>query len=227
MEIIKVKNLYKTYKQGSDKIIAVNNTNLKIKQGEFIAIVGPSGSGKSTLLHILAGLDMPDSGEVYINKTNIVNLKGDDLTLFRRKHIGFIFQFYNLLPFLTVKENILLPAFFTNKNYSSYNKLINSLNLKDKENYLPNDLSGGQQQRCAIGRALITNPLVLFADEPTGNLDSHNAKKIINLFKYYNKLGQTIIFVTHDNYLAKKAKRIITVKDGKIVKDIKNVKTNF
>ncbi len=227
MEIIKVKNLYKTYKQGSDKIIAVNNTNLKIKQGEFIAIVGPSGSGKSTLLHILAGLDMPDSGEVYINKTNIVNLKGDDLTLFRRKHIGFIFQFYNLLPFLTVKENILLPAFFSNKNYSSYNKLINSLNLKDKENYLPNDLSGGEQQRCAIGRALITNPLVLFADEPTGNLDSHNAKKIINLFKYYNKLGQTIIFVTHDNYLAKKAKRIITVKDGKIVKDIKNVKTNF
>ena len=223
--MIKVEKLFKSYRQGSDMIMAVNNTSLEVKKGEFVAIVGPSGSGKSTLLHLLAGLDKPDSGEIIINNTNITNFNNEEMTIFRRENIGFIFQFYNLLPMLSVKENILLPALLAGKKTDNYEKIIKDLNIKDKENYLPNDLSGGQQQRTAIGRALINNPKILLCDEPTGNLDSVNAKKIMNLFKHYNELGQTIIMVTHDLKLAKQATRIITVKNGKIVKDIKNVKT--
>ena len=223
--MIKVKKLFKTYKQGVDIVVAVNNACLNIKKGEFVAIVGPSGSGKSTLLHLLAGLDKADSGEIIINNTDITKLNNEEMIIFRRENIGFIFQFYNLLPMLSVKENILLPALLSGKKTNAYEKIINDLNIKDKENYLPNDLSGGQQQRTAIGRALINNPKILLCDEPTGNLDSVNAKKIMNLFKHYNELGQTIIMVTHDLKLAKQATRIITVKNGKIVKDIKNVKT--
>ena len=224
--MIKIKKLFKTYKQGTDKIVAVNNTYLDIKKGEFVAIVGSSGSGKSTLLHLMAGPDKPDSGEIIINKTNITNLNSEEMTVFRRENIGFIFQFYNLLPVLTVKENILLPALLAGRKTDNYEKIINDLNIKDKENYLPNDLSGGQQQRTAIGRALINNPKIILADEPTGNLDSVNARKIMKLFKHYNSLGQTIVIVTHDLKLARMATRIITVKDGKIIKDVKNVKIN-
>ena len=226
MELIKVKKLNKSYKQGTSKILAVNNAYLSVKKGDFVAIVGPSGSGKSTLLHLLAGLDKPDSGEIIINNTNITSLNSEKMIIFRRENIGFIFQFYNLLPALTVKENILLPALLAGKSTKAYEKNINDLGIKDKENFLPNDLSGGQQQRCAIGRALINSPKIILADEPTGNLDSVNAKKIMNIFKHYNDLGQTIIFVTHDLHLARMAKRIITVKDGKIVKDIKNDKVS-
>ncbi len=224
--MIKVKNLYKSYSQGTDKIMAVNNTFLHIKKGEFVAIVGPSGSGKSTLLHLLAGFDKPDQGEIIINNTKITNLNKEKMTIFRRENIGFIFQFYNLLPMLSVKENILLPALLAGKKTDNYEKIIHHLNIKDKENNLPNDLSGGQQQRCAIGRALINRPKIILADEPTGNLDSVNAKKIMKLLKHYNGLGQTIVVVTHDFKLAKMASRIITVKDGKIVKDIINAKIN-
>ena len=224
--MIKVKKLFKTYKQGVDIVVAVNNACLNIKKGEFIAIVGPSGSGKSTLLHLLAGLDKADSGEIIINNTDITKLNNEEMIIFRRENIGFIFQFYNLLPMLSVKENILLPALLSGKKTNAYEKIINDLNIKDKENYLPNDLSGGQQQRTAIGRALINNPKIILADEPTGNLDSINAKNIMKLFKHYNNLGQTIIIVTHDLRLAKMATRIITVKDGKIVKDVKNVKAH-
>ncbi len=224
--MIKVKKLFKTYKQGVDIVVAVNNACLNIKKGEFVAIVGPSGSGKSTLLHLLAGLDKADSGEIIINNTDITKLNNEEMIIFRRENIGFIFQFYNLLPMLSVKENILLPALLSGKKTNAYEKIINDLNIKDKENYLPNDLSGGQQQRTAIGRALINNPKIILADEPTGNLDSINAKNIMKLFKHYNNLGQTIIIVTHDLRLAKMATRIITVKDGKIVKDVKNVKAH-
>lgn len=226
MEIVKVKKISKNYGKGENKVKALNNINLSIKKGEFIGIIGPSGSGKSTFLNILGGIDRPDEGEVIINNTDIVKLNTDKLAQFRRDNIGFIFQFYNLLPAMTVKENIILPASLAGKKPNNYEKLVNSLKIKDKENYLPNDLSGGQRQRVAIARALINKPKILLADEPTGNLDSKTAKKIMSLLKYYNSLGQTIIFVTHDLTLARQTKRIITIKDGQVVKDVKNEKFN-
>lgn len=225
MEILNVQNLSKKYGKGENATLALNNISFKVNKGEFVAITGKSGSGKSTLLNILGGLDIPTSGDIIINNQNIYKMSDKDLTVFRRKYIGFVFQFYNLVPALTVKENILLPALFDGRVISDekFNKIIKSLALTGKENFFPNDLSGGQQQRCAIGRAIINNPKILLADEPTGNLDSRSSKNVMKLLEFYNKkYKQTIIMVTHDMSLAQKTKRIITISDGKIIKDEKN-----
>ena len=212
---------------GDNEFWALNNVNFKVNKGEFVAIVGKSGSGKSTLLHLLAGLDNPTTGFVYINNQNIYSFSDKELTVFRRKYIGVIYQFYNLIPVLNVRENILLPALFDGRQVSDkrVNDLLRSLGLVNKEEMFPNDLSGGQQQRVAIGRALINKPKIILADEPTGNLDSKNSKYVMKLLKFYNKrFKQTIIMVTHDLSLARQADRVITMSDGKIIKDEKNVK---
>ncbi len=225
MEILKCKNLSKIYGFGDNQVYALKNINLSIKKGEFVAIKGRSGSGKSTLLHLFAGIDTPSSGEVIINNKNIYKMKDKELTVFRRKNIGVIYQFYNLIPTLTIKENILLPRILDKRDIDNkiFNKLVKKLGVNYKLDFLPNDLSGGEQQRCAIGRALINRPKILFADEPTGNLDSKNSLKIMNLLKFYNKkYKQTIVMVTHDDYLASLCDRIITVKDGMIISDKKN-----
>ena len=222
MEILNVKKLCKTYGKDKNKFLALNDVSIRVKKGEFIAIVGKSGSGKSTLLHLLGGLDKPSSGSVIINNQDIYNMSDKDLTVFRRKYIGIVYQFYNLIPALNVKENILLPALFDGRNISDkkLNDLVKSFGLVNKLEFYPNDLSGGEQQRTAIGRALINHPKLLLADEPTGNLDSRNSKYVMKLLEFYNKkYRQTIIMVTHDMGLAKRASRIITMRDGKIIKD--------
>lgn len=227
VEILNVKNLCKIYGKEGNEVLALDNISFRVKKGEFIAIVGKSGSGKSTLLHLLGGLDTPSHGTVIINNQDIYKMSDKDLTVFRRKYIGIIYQFYNLIPALSVKENILLPALFDGKEVSDkrFNELIKSLGLINKVNFLPNDLSGGEQQRTAIGRALINHPKILLADEPTGNLDSRNSKQVMRLLEFYNKkYRQTIIMVTHDMSLAKRASRIITMADGKIIKDERNVR---
>ncbi len=224
MEILKVTNISKKYGNEKKEFYALKNINLSVKKGEFVAIIGKSGSGKSTLIHIMSGLDSPSDGTVIINNKNIFELKEDDLTIFRRKNIGIIYQFYNLLPMLNVKENIILPRILDGKkiNEKRLNGIIKILGLSKKTSFLPNDISGGEQQRTAIGRALINKPKVLFADEPTGNLDSKNSMRIMKLLKYYNnKYKQTIIMVTHDMSLAKMCSRIVVIKDGKIVNDTK------
>ncbi|MBR2707853.1 MAG: ABC transporter ATP-binding protein [Bacilli bacterium] len=225
MEILRCKNLSKLYGNGSNQVCALKNVNLSIKKGEFVAIKGKSGSGKSTLLHLLAGIDTPSNGEVIINNKNIYKISDKELTIFRRKNIGVIYQFYNLIPNLSIKENILLPRVLDKRTIDDkvFSRLINNLGISNKLDFFPNDLSGGEQQRCAIGRALINRPKILFADEPTGNLDSKNSLKIMKLLKFYNKkFKQTIVMVTHDDYLASMCDRIITMKDGKIVSDKKN-----
>ena len=227
MEILNVKNLCKTYGKDKNEFLALNNVSIRVKKGEFIAIVGKSGSGKSTLLHLLGGLDKPSDGTVVINNQDIYKMSDKELTVFRRKYIGIVYQFYNLIPALSVKENILLPALFDGRNISDkrLNDLAKSLGLINKLEYYPNDLSGGEQQRTAIGRALINHPKILLADEPTGNLDSRNSKYVMKLLEFYNKkYRQTIIMVTHDMSLAKRASRIITMHDGKIIKDEMNDK---
>ena len=227
MEILNVKKLSKKYGKGENEFLALNNVSFKVQKGEFIVIVGKSGSGKSTLLHLLGGLDKPSSGSVFINNQDIYKMSDKNLTVFRRKYIGIIYQFYNLIPVLSVKENILLPALFDGRNISDkkINDMLKSLGLLNKADAYPNDLSGGQQQRVAIGRALINHPKILLADEPTGNLDSRNSKHVMKLLEFYNKKHrQTIIMVTHDMSLAKRASRIITMSDGKIIKDEKNDK---
>ena len=226
MEILRCSNLCKTYGFKDNKVNALKNINLTIKKGEFVAIKGKSGSGKSTLLHLLAGIDDPSGGDVIINNKNIYKMSNRELTIFRRKNIGVIYQFYNLIPNLTIKENILLPRILDNKSIDDkvFNTLVRKLGISNKLDFFPNDLSGGEQQRSAIGRALINRPKILFADEPTGNLDSKNTLKIMKLLKYYNKrYKQTIVMVTHDDYLASLCDRIITVKDGEIVSDKKNI----
>ena len=227
MEILNVKSLSKKYVNGDNEFWALNNVNFKVNKGEFVAIVGKSGSGKSTLLHLLAGLDNPTTQRSTVNNQNIYSFSDKELTVFRRKYIGVIYQFYNLIPVLNVRENILLPALFDGRQVSDkrVNDLLRSLGLVNKEEMFPNDLSGGQQQRVAIGRALINKPKIILADEPTGNLDSKNSKYVMKLLKFYNKrFKQTIIMVTHDLSLARQADRVITMSDGKIIKDEKNVK---
>ncbi|GIM33864.1 ABC transporter ATP-binding protein [Paraclostridium bifermentans] len=219
MEILKVENLTKSYGTGEAKVDALKNINLSINKGEFVAIVGPSGSGKSTLLHLLGGVDKPTSGNVFINDVDIYDLKEKDLSIFRRRNIGIIYQFYNLIPVLSVKENILLPAELDNRKIEKayLNDLLKTLGLKERENHLPNELSGGQQQRTSIGRSLINRPAIVLADEPTGNLDSKNSKEVIELLKLsVKKYNQTLIMITHDNNIALQADRVISIEDGMI-----------
>lgn len=222
MELLRVENLSKSYGKGEAKVEALKNINLSIKKGEFIAIVGPSGSGKSTLLHLLGGVDKPTDGNVFINDISIYNLKEKDLAIFRRRNVGLIYQFYNLIPVLTVKENILLPAELDNRKIDSeyLEDLLKTLNLKERENHLPSELSGGQQQRTSIGRALINRPSIVLADEPTGNLDSKNSKEIVEFLKIsVKKYNQTLIMITHDTNIALQADRVITIEDGIIKND--------
>ena len=223
--ILKCENLTKTYGNAENKTIALDNISFTVKKGQFVSIIGASGSGKSTLLHLLGGVDKPTSGKVFINNIDIHSLIEDDLAAFRRKEIGIIYQFYNLLPIMNVKENILLPSQLDKRKIDEQqlNDLINVLGLEDRITHLPNQLSGGQQQRVAIGRALINHPAIILADEPTGNLDSKSSQEIVELLKISNKkYNQTILLVTHDERIAKEADRTITIKDGTIVKDIEN-----
>ena len=222
MEILKVENLTKSYGKGEAKVDAIKNINLSINKGEFVAIVGPSGSGKSTLLHLLGGVDKPTSGKVYINDVDIYNLKEKDLSIFRRRNVGLIYQFYNLIPVLSVKENILLHAELENRKIDKdyLDDLLKTLGLKERANHLPNELSGGQQQRTSIGRALINRPSIVLADEPTGNLDSKNSKEVLELLKLsVRKYNQTLIMITHDPSIALQADRVITIEDGTIKQD--------
>lgn len=222
MEILKIENLSKTYGKNEAKVDALKNINLSINKGEFVAIVGPSGSGKSTLLHLIGGVDKPSEGKVYINDVDIYNLKEKDLSIFRRRNVGLIYQFYNLIPVLSVKENILLPAELDNRKIDKeyVDDLLKTLGLKERENHLPNELSGGQQQRTSIGRALVNRPAIVLADEPTGNLDSKNSKEVIELLKLsVKKYKQTLVMITHDPNIALQADRIITIEDGTIKSD--------
>ncbi len=224
MEILKVKNLVKTYGEGDNCVRAVDDISFTVDKGEFVAIVGASGSGKSTLLHLIGGVDKSTGGKVFIDGTDIYNLKQDKLAIFRRRQVGLIYQFYNLIPILTVLENITLPADLDGKemDLSNLSEILKTLDLENRKNHLPNQLSGGQQQRVSIGRALINNPAIVLADEPTGNLDSKNSEEIVTLLKMSNKkYKQTIIMITHDMEIASVADRIITIDDGKIVKDSK------
>ncbi|MBU5439700.1 ABC transporter ATP-binding protein [Tissierella sp. MSJ-40] len=222
MEVVKTVDLCKSYGTGNTKVEALKNINLTINQGEFVAVIGASGSGKSTLLHLLGGVDKPTSGKVYVDGVDIYNLSEKELAIFRRRKVGFIFQFYNLVPVLTAEENMLLPVLLDNKkiNKEQFEELINILGLKERRNHLPNELSGGQQQRVSIGRALAYSPSIVLADEPTGNLDSKNSKEIVDLLRIsVRKYNQTLILITHDLNIASQADRIITIEDGAIVKD--------
>ena len=224
MNILSVKNLSKIYGDENNHVIALDNVSFDVEIGEFIAIIGASGSGKSTLLHQIGGVDHPSSGKVIINNTDIYTLNENDLAIFRRNEIGLIYQFYNLIPVLNVKENITLPLQLAHQKVDQkrFNTLIEQLGLSNRLNHLPNQLSGGQQQRASIARALINQPSLVLADEPTGNLDSKNSDEIIRLLKEANeKYHQTIIIITHDNNIAKLANRVITIKDGKIISDLK------
>lgn len=224
MEILKVEHLNKTYGKGNTLVKALSDVSFSVERGEFVAIVGASGSGKSTLLHLLGGVDKPTSGKIIIDKEDIYKLNETNLAIFRRRQVGLIYQFYNLIPILNVTENITLPILLDNKKVDNVylNELIDVLDLKDRVNHLPNELSGGQQQRVSIGRALMNRPALLLADEPTGNLDSKASKDIIELLKLSNKkYKQTIIMITHDHNLALNADRIITIDDGKIINDEK------
>lgn len=225
MEILKIENLVKTYGKGETKINAVDNVSFTVNKGEFVAIVGASGSGKSTLLHLIGGVDRPTSGKVYIDGKDIYSLNNDNLAIFRRRQIGLIYQFYNLIPILNVEENITLPCDLdgTTVDKQRLQDLLKTLGLENRKTHLPNQLSGGQQQRVSIGRAMINNPSIMLADEPTGNLDSKASEEIISLLKLSNKkFNQTVIIITHDLEIAKEAERVITIEDGKIIKDERN-----
>ena len=220
MEILKVLNLTKIYGRGTTKVVALDNVSFSVQKGEFVAIVGASGSGKSTLLHLIGGVDRPTSGKVYIDGKNIYDFNDDKLAIFRRRQIGLIYQFYNLIPILNVCENITLPLALDNRKVSEkeLDELLKLLGLQNRKNHLPSELSGGQQQRTSIGRALITNPALILADEPTGNLDSKASDEVVALLKKSNKeFKQTIIMITHNMEIAKFADRIIKIEDGKIV----------
>jgi putative ABC transport system ATP-binding protein len=222
MEILKVENLYKAYGTGENKVEALKYVNLSVHKGEFVAIVGASGSGKSTLLHLIGGLERPTSGKVMIDGESIHDYNEEKLAIFRRRKIGFIFQFFNLIPVLNVEENISLPALLDNDKVDEkyLNEIIEILGLTNRRYHLPSELSGGQQQRVAIGRALLNKPSIILADEPTGNLDSKNSKEVIELLKLTaRKYNQTLILITHDVHIAEMADRIITIQDGKIISD--------
>ena len=222
MKILEIKNLCKVYGKGETKVDALKNVSFDIEQGEFVAIVGPSGSGKSTLLHILGGVDTPTSGEVNIAGTDIGKLNETNLAIFRRRNIGLIYQFYNLIPILNVEENMTLPILLDGKkpDKTLLKDLVEKLGLSKRLKHLPNQLSGGQQQRVSIGRALMNHPAILLADEPTGNLDSENSKEIISLLRKFNKENnQTVIIITHDDRIALSADRVITIEDGEITRD--------
>ncbi len=222
MNILEVKNLSKIYGKGDTLVKAVDDVSFTVEQGEFVAIIGPSGSGKSTLLHIIGGVDTPTTGNVIIDGTDITKLKESPLSIFRRRQIGLVYQFYNLIPILTVEENLTLPLLLDGRkpNKEQIDYLVSNLDLGDRLKHLPNQLSGGQQQRVSIGRALANNPALLLADEPTGNLDSENSKEIVALLRKFNREhNQTVIMITHDERIAQSADRIIAIEDGKIVKD--------
>lgn len=220
MEILRVENLTKVYGSGNDKVVALDNVSFSVEKGEFVSIVGASGSGKSTLLHLLGGVDRPTSGKVLINDTDIFKMNDDELAIFRRRQVGLIYQFYNLIPILNVRENITLPLELDNKRVSDeeVDNLIKMLGLDKRSKHLPNELSGGEQQRTSIGRALISRPAIVLADEPTGNLDTKASEEIVSLLKKSNKeMKQTIIMITHNLELAKVADKIIEIADGRIV----------
>ena len=223
MEILKVENLTKIYGKDSTKVVALDHVSFSVEKGEFVAIVGASGSGKSTLLHLIGGVDRPTSGKVFIDGKDIFNFNDDKLAIFRRRQVGLIYQFYNLIPILNVEENITLPLSLDNREIDKekLNEMLKLLGLQNRRLHLPNELSGGQQQRTSIGRALITNPTIILADEPTGNLDSKSSDEIVALLKKSNKeLNQTIIMITHNMEIAKVADRIIKIEDGKIVEEV-------
>ena len=227
MNILEVKNLSKIYGKDETKVVALDNVSFSVKQGEFVAIIGPSGSGKSTLLHILGGVDVPTKGSVIINGTDISTLDETNLAIFRRRQIGLIYQFYNLIPILTVEENLTLPLLLDGRkpNQKIIDSLVKTLGLENRLKHLPSQLSGGQQQRVSIGRALMNNPALMLADEPTGNLDSENTREIISLLKKFNKENnQTLIVITHDERIALAADRVIAIEDGRITRD--EVKTD-
>ena len=223
MEILKVDNLTKIYGKDSTKVVALDHISFSVEKGEFVAIVGASGSGKSTLLHLIGGVDRPTSGKVFIDGKDIFNFNDDKLAIFRRRQVGLIYQSYNLIPILNVEENITLPLSLDNREVDKekLDNMLKLLGLQNRKNHLPNELSGGQQQRTSIGRALITNPTIILADEPTGNLDSKSSDEIVALLKKSNKeLNQTIIMITHNMEIAKVADRIIKIEDGKIVEEV-------
>ena len=222
MEILKVENLCKRYGEKDTEVVALDNVSFTVEKGEFVAIIGASGSGKSTLLHLIGGVDRPTSGKVFIDGTDIYELNADKLAIFRRRQVGLIYQFYNLIPILNVVENITLPCRLDGKEVKEerLEELLEILNLKNRKEHLPNQLSGGQQQRVSIGRAIVNYPAIVLADEPTGNLDSKASREIIDLLKMSNqKYNQTVILFTHVENVALEADRILTIDDGKIVKD--------
>lgn len=222
MEILRVENLCKIYGKGENQVKALDNVSFSVKKGEFIAIIGPSGSGKSTLLHILGGVDKPTSGKVFMDGCDVYAQNDEKLAIFRRRQVGFIYQFYNLIPVLDVTENITLPVLMDGQkiNQDRLKELVTTLKLTGREKHLPNELSGGQQQRVSIGRALMNAPAVVLADEPTGNLDSKNSQEIVELLKMSNqKYNQTLIIITHDENIALQADRILAIEDGRIIRD--------
>ena len=227
MKLLECNHLMKQYGEGESLVMAVNDVSFSVEKGEFVSVVGASGSGKSTLLHLLAGVDKCDGGEVIINGTSIHELNENDLAVFRRKHIGLVYQFYNLLPVLNVDENIILPGLLDGqkKNQEKLDSIVRYLGLEERRNHLPGQLSGGQQQKVSIGRALYMSPELLLCDEPTGNLDSKASEDVVELLKKSNReYGQTIIMVTHDNNIARQADRMIRIADGKIVSDVRITK---
>lgn len=226
MEVVRLENVVKTYGEGETQVQALKGINLSIHRGEFVTIVGASGSGKSTLLHILGGLDHPSSGNVFIGDENVYNYKDNELSIFRRRKVGFIFQFFNLIPVLNVQENIALPALLDEEQVDEHylDEIIKTLGLNERRDHLPSELSGGQQQRVSIGRSLINKPDIILADEPTGNLDTKNTKEVLNLLKVTaKKYNQTVILITHDPAIASNSDRIITITDGMIISDKKLV----
>ncbi|MCI6359590.1 MAG: ABC transporter ATP-binding protein [Oscillospiraceae bacterium] len=222
MEILKIENLTKVYGAGENEVRALDGVSFSVDKGEFLAIIGPSGSGKSTLLHILGGVDKPTSGKVYMDGQDVYAQNDEQLAIFRRRQVGLIYQFYNLIPVLNVTENMTLPVLMDGRavNQERLNELLDVLNLRGREKHLPNQLSGGQQQRVSIGRALMNAPSVVLADEPTGNLDSKNSQEIVELLKFSNKkYGQTLIVITHDENIALQADRVLAIEDGRITRD--------